>query len=185
MGVVYKRPDDPTKSGRSYREELVEYNRRPGVNPLGLLPDWRLYTNPVYAELVDTFSNKNVFILSAGWGLIDADFLTANYDITFRKIKPVEYYKIREKHDHYDDLSRLPANSTGPICFLGGKDYVSLFCRLTKGAKSERIVFYYYNGRSDNPPDAPRCRMQRFNAKKSTNWQYECAKALMQGNIAI
>lgn len=185
-GVVYKRPDDPAQSGRSYREELVKYNnRQPGDNPLGLLSACRLYRDPVYAELVDTFGTRNVFILSAGWGLIDADFLTPDYDITFRKGKHTEHYKFREKHHHYDDLSRLPANSTGPIVFLGGKDYVPLFCRLTKGAKPERIIFYYYNGRSDNPPDAPRCRLQRFETKKSTNWHYECAKALIRGDITV
>ena len=184
-GVVYKRPDDRADSGLSYREELVRYNCCPGDNPHGLLRAWMLYKNSVYAELVGTPRIRNVYILSAGWGLIDADFLTPDYDITFRKGKCDELYKFRDKHDHYDDLSRLPADSNGSIVFLGGKDYVPLFCRLTKGAKSERIVFYYYNGRSDNPPDAPGCRLQCFETKKSTNWHYECAKALMRGDIAI
>ena len=71
-GVVYKRPDDHADSGLSYREELVKYNRHPGGNSRGLLPAWKLYTNPVYAGLVDTFGIPNVFILSAGWGLIAA-----------------------------------------------------------------------------------------------------------------
>ena len=185
-GIVYKRPDDRADSGLSYREELVKYNRHPGGNPLGLLPAWRLYTNPVYAELVDTFGVPNVFILSAGWGLIAADFLTPDYDITFSSnAKGSDAYKRRRRNDVFMDLSMLPADRTGPIVFLGGKDYVPLFCRLTEGAKSERIVFYYYNGRSDNPPYAPGCRLQRFETKKSTNWQYECAKALMRGDIAI
>ena len=182
-GKVYKRPDDPSGSGLSYREELVKYNRRPGSNPLGLLPAWKLYTNPVYVELVDTYGTENVFILSAGWGLIASGFLTPDYDITFSNSAKDD--KRRCRNDAYRDLSMLPADSNGPIVFLGGKDYVPLFCCLTKGAKSERIVFYYYNGRSDNPPDAPGCRLQCFETKKSTNWHYECAKALMQGDIAI
>ena len=192
-GKIYKRPDDLTGSGLSYREELVKYNRDhqsdPAGGPYGFFPAYKLYSpryDPhIYTKLVERFGIQNVFILSAGWGLIDADFLTPNYDITFRKGKCDELYKFRDKHDHYDDLSRLPVDSNGPIVFLGGKDYVPLFCRLTKGAKSERIVFYYYNGRSDNPPDAPGCSMRRFKSKNLRNWFYECAIALIRGNITI
>ena len=184
-GIVYKRPDDRADSGLSYREELVKYNRRSGGNPLGLLPAWKLYTNPVYAELVDTFGVPNVFILSAGWGLIAADFLTPEYDITFSSAKDVDAYKRRRRNDVFMDLSMLPADRTGPIVFLGGKDYVPLFCRLTEGAKSERIVFYSYNGNSDNPPAAPGCRLLRFETSTRTNWHYGCARALIRGDVAI
>ena len=183
---VYKRPDDPAGSGRSYREELVEYNRQPGDNPRGLLRAWRLYTNPVYAELVDTYGIPNVFILSAGWGLIAADFLTPDYDITFSNtVKGNDAYKRRRRNDDYMDLPMLPADSTGPIVFLGGKDYVPLFCRLTEGVKSERIVFYRYSGNSDNPPAALGCRLLRFETSTRTNWHYECAKDLAQGKITV
>ena len=135
--IVYKRPDDPSGSGLSYREELVKYNRRrPGDNPLGLLPAWKLYTKTVYTELVDTFCVQNVFILSAGWGLITADFLTPDYDITFsNKARDEHAYKRRRRNDAFMDLSMLPADRTGPIVFLGGKDYVPLFCCLTEGAR--------------------------------------------------
>ena len=183
---VYKRPDDPADSGRSYREELVEYNRRPGDNPLGLLPAWRLYTSPVYAELVNTFCTSNVFILSAGWGLIASDFLTPDYDITFsNSAKGGDAYKRRRRNDDYRDLSMLPTDSTGSIVFLGGKDYVPLFCCLTEGAKSERIVFYRYGGNSDNPPTASGCRLLRFETSTRTNWHYDCARALIRRDITI
>ena len=185
--IVYKRPDDPSGSGLSYREELVKYNhRRPGDNPLGLLRAWELYSNPGYEKLVDTFCVRNVFILSAGWGLIPADFLTPDYDITFSSsAKGNDAYKRRRRNDAFMDLSMLPADSIGPIVFLGGKDYVSLFRRLTEDAKSERIVFYRYGGSSDNPPAAPGCRLLPFETSTRTNWHYECAKALMQGKITV
>ncbi len=185
--IIYKRPDDPSGSGLSYREELVKYNRRrPGDNPLGLLRAWELYSNPVYAELVNTFCVQNVFILSAGWGLIPADFLTPDYDITFsNKTRGDNAYKRRRRNDAFMDLSMLPADRTGSIVFLGGKDYVPLFCCLTEGAKSERIIFYRCGGNSDNPPTAPGCRLLRFETRTQTNWHYECAKALMQGKITV
>ena len=183
---VYKRPDDPADSGRSYREELVEYNRSPGDNPFDLLPAWRLYTNPAYIELVDTYGTENVFILSAGWGLIASDFLTPDYDITFsNSARGDDAYKRRRRNDVFMDLSMLPADRTGPIVFLGGKDYVPLFCRLTKGVKSERIISYCYSGNSDNPPPAPGCRRLRFETSTRTNWHYECARALIRGDVAI
>ena len=184
--IVYKRPDDRADSGLLYREELVKYNCHPGGNPLGFLPAWKIYTNPVYAELVDTFDVPNVFILSAGWGLIAADFLIPDYDITFSSnAKGGNAYKRRRRNDVFMDLSMLPADRTGPIVFLGGKDYVPLFCRLTEGAESERIVFYCYSENSDNPPVAPGCRLLRFETSTRTNWHYECARVLMRRGITI
>ena len=184
--IVYKRPDDPSGSGLSYREELVKYNYRPGGNPLGLLPAWKLYSNPVYAELVDTFGVQNVFILSAGWGLIPAGFLTPDYDITFsNNARGDNAYKRRRGNDVFKDLSMLLADRIGSIVFLGGKDYVPLFRCLTEGAKDERIIFYRYGGSSDNPPAAPECELRPFETSTRTNWHYECAKALMQGKITV
>ena len=136
----------------------------------------------VYAELVDTFSTRNVFILSAGWGLIASNFLTPDYNITF---KSNDAYELRRKNDVFMDRRMLPADRTGPIVFLGGKDYVSLFCSLTEDAKSERIVFYYRGENSDNPPDAPGCNLQPFESSNPRNWYYECATELMEGRIPI
>ena len=58
----------------------MDYNNNPAGNSLGLLPVYRLYANPVYERLVDKLGVANVYILSAGWGLIRADFLTPSYD---------------------------------------------------------------------------------------------------------
>jgi len=85
-GCTYARPDDPAGNGLTWREFLVQYNykyRRNGANPSGLLPAYQLYAPEIYRQLVARFCVHNVFILSAGWGLIRADFLTPKYDITF------------------------------------------------------------------------------------------------------
>jgi hypothetical protein len=47
---------------------LLAYNRHPDGNPLGLLPAYRLYQNPVYERVVDKLGTSHVYILSAGWG---------------------------------------------------------------------------------------------------------------------
>src|SRR4051794_2521019 len=78
----YARPDDPSDDGRTWRERLVAYNAA-ADNPLNLLPAYRLYAHDAYRALARRFGLERVFILSAGWGLIPATFLTPRYDITF------------------------------------------------------------------------------------------------------
>ena len=90
-GVTYAhaRPDDISDTGKSWRTILRECNREygadPGGNPHGLLPAWQLYQHPIYKCLAGRYGLKRLYILilSAGWGLIPADYLTPVYDITF------------------------------------------------------------------------------------------------------
>lgn len=172
--VEYQRPDDIAPSGLSWRNELVKYNktyRDTGANPLGLLPAWRLYKNSAYEHLVNQLGEDKVFILSAGWGLISAPFLTPDYDITFSG--SAEAYKCRRKQDRYADFSMLPKDASHPIHFLGGKDYVFLFLRLTAEMDAERVIHYV-----GSPPSAPNCRVRRCKTNRRTNWHYECAETL-------
>ena len=172
--VVYQCPDDVALSASSWRDVLVKYNETHGsaqTNPLGLLPAWRLYQDSTYEYLVDHLGQDNVFILSAGWGLISAAFLTPMYDITFAG--NVKDYKRRRSHERYADFSMLPEDPLLPIIFLGGKDYVPLFCRLTEGTSAERLVYHV-----GEPPCAPNCRTVRFETNRRTNWHYECARWL-------
>lgn len=184
--VIYSRPDDPAHSGISWRDILVEYNKKykdsASENPLGLLPAWKLYKNSAYGELVSAFGIENVFILSAGWGLIPAGFLTPYYDITFSaSAKGDNLCKRRYLSDRYKDLALLPKSTEKPVVFLGGKDYIPLFRSLTEGIKSLRTVFY----NSQSLPQAPGCKLCRFTTKARTNWHYRCARDLARGNIVI
>ena len=176
---LYARPDDPSGNGKSWREMLSEYNEHPRNNPLSLCPAWQLYENPAYGQLVKAFGVANVFILSAGWGLISASFLTPNYDITFSA--SAAEYKRRRKADRYRDFCMLPSDDNSEIVFLGGKDYVPLFCSLTSAVRNNKTVFY----NSAFPPDAPACRLKKFPTSTRTNWHYECAGALIEGKTVI
>ena len=182
---LYKRPDDRMDANRSYRDAVVTYDRQwrknPQDNPYGLLAAWRLYKPPVYEDLVRRFGIPRVFILSAGWGLIPADFLTPCYDITFGYA--AEKYK-RRRGDGFRDLMMLPADS-GSIVFLGGKEYRQLFCRLTEGTSAERIVFYRASAEDDQDIDLARCKSRPFRTRTRTNWHYECAQALIEEKIAV
>ena len=146
---------------------------------MGLLPAWQLYDRPVYRELVHALGAENVFILSAGWGLLSADFLTPNYDITFSTT--AERYKRRRVQDRYRDFCMLSGDRIEPVVFLGGKDYVTLFQSVTESIRRTRIIFY----NSAEAPDAPDCVCIRFETRTRTNWHYECARALIQGALDI
>lgn len=178
-GVSYARPDDLADDGTTWRQRLHQYNQSPSNNPLGLLPAWALYQNKTYGRLVDRLGMDNVYILSAGWGLLASDFLTPAYDITFSP--SADGYKRRRKTDNYDDFCMLPSDLTGPVLFFGGKDYVQLFCSLTARCPASRIVFY----NSQVRPTAPGCDLRRYRTTTRTNWHYECANALLDARIDI
>ncbi|HZU51162.1 MAG TPA: hypothetical protein VE968_04725, partial [Sphingomicrobium sp.] len=153
--VIYARPDDRADNGATWRDHIARYNATPDVNPFGLSTAYELYENETYRELVRRFGIGNTMILSAGWGLIPAGFLTPRYDITFSA--SAEPYVRRRKHEAYEDFSMLPAGASEPIVFFGGREYVPLFAKLTAAAE-RRIVFY----NSAIPPQAPGCFVRRF-----------------------
>jgi hypothetical protein len=174
---IYRRPDDPSDQGPSWRDVLLQYNKTPEQNPLGLLPAFELYENRIYGELVERFGLEKTYILSAGWGLINARFLTPYYDITFSP--SAEPYKRRRKTDNYRDLCMLPAHAHDEIIFFGGKDYLPLFCSLTSAMKTPKRVFY----NSKSIPSAPGCSLVKFETNTKTNWHYECAKAFLDSKL--
>ena len=118
-------------------------------------------------------ASHKLYILSADWGLISAGFLTPYYDITFSP--SAEAYKRRRKAVRYQDFCMLPISTDEPMAFFGGKDYVPLFCALTKLVKAQRTVFY----NSTKPPAAAGCALKRFDTRTKTNWHYECAKSFL------
>ena len=75
-GRVYARPDDMSDRGKSWRTVVHEYNDDPGDNPYAFLAAWQLYRHPTYKMLADHLGLARLYILSAGWGMISADYLT-------------------------------------------------------------------------------------------------------------
>jgi hypothetical protein len=176
---VYARPDDLSDTGPSWRQLLLAYNEQPNGNPLRLLPAYRLYKNRTYGQLVRRYGVQNVYILSAGWGLIRADFMTPHYDISFSQTADDD--KRRRKADHFADFCMLPAKIEEEIVFLGGKDYLPLFASLTNAIRASKTVFY----NSLQPPQVAGCKLERFVTSTRTNWHYECAKALIEGSLKL
>ncbi len=177
---MYARPDDISDSGVSWRQRLSEYNReyrRIGRNPYGLLPAFELYSHPIYRELVNACGPEHVFILSGGWGLIPAGYLTPHYDITFST--QAEKWKRRRKSDPFDDDCHIPEGFRGTIQLFGGKEYVKPFAELTQSIDCLKVVCY----NSIAPPAAPGCELRKYQTSQRTNWYYQCARQFINGEI--
>ena len=184
----YAHPDGPSDrtTGESWRDILEKYNeeyQKSGKNPYGLLPAWRLYRNPSYGELKKYCESKNheLYILSAGWGLIPSDYLTPQYDITFGQVDQSEKFKKRKKKDSYRDRS-LPSDLTGSIMFFGGKSYIDLFCELTAEVQSRYV---WYRKGTSGEPYIPNCKPIPYETSTKTNWHYECVNAFIEGRIRV
>ena len=175
----YARPDDPAGNELSWRQELLHYNQTPGDNPLNLLTAWQLYRPPIYQRLWRQYGPDDLYILSAGWGLIRADFLTPDYDITFSS---AHRHQRRRWQDDYADWRMLPADTDRLVVFFGSKGYVRLFCKLTAGmAPGLRYVFYNANEK----PAAPGCQLLKFDTRQKTNWYHTAARDFMDGRIGL
>jgi hypothetical protein len=173
---VYARPDDLAGAGQTWRQFVSDYNQR-AENPLALLPAYQLYENPVYQRLVTKFGISNVLVLSAGWGLVNAEFLLPDYDITFSASAPS--FKRRRKSDVYKDFVMLP-QSPDCIAFIGGKDYLPLFVSLSKDVAAQKIVFF---NSSTAPSLPPGYVALRYLTTTRTNWHYGCANDLIYGHL--
>ena len=176
----YARPDDVSDTGVPWRQRLSEYNReyrRSGRNPYGLLPAYELYSNSIYRELVNRFGVERVFILSAGWGLISAEYLTPQYDITFSP--SAERWKRRGKRERYIDECHLPNDFKGTLEYFGGKEYAGAFAELTSSLNCRKVIRY----NSVAPPFAPGCELKRYQSRAKTNWYYPCARAYIDGTL--
>ncbi len=177
---VYACPDGPSDAGPSWRHQLVRYNEEhANDNPLGLYSARWLYNNKAYQRLVGHLGERKVYILSAGWGLIRADFLTPYYDITFAVKKKEDAYKLRAEEDRYSDFQLPPHLTDEEILFFGGKNYRPLFCALTRAVTAKRTVFY----NSAVPPPADGCTLRPFLTTGKTNWHYKCVKAFVEHGI--
>lgn len=169
------RPDDLAAGGRSYRDVLEQYNREQyASNPWGLLPAWYLYARDEYGALVRALGAGNVFILSAGWGLVAAEYLLPYYDITFSQ-RADQYKRRRDRDRGYRDFSMLPPQTPHHVYFFGGTAYVSLFCRLTENV-CRRTVFL----KSKLLPKGITCRAVRYKTRISTVWHYNCVRQFVE-----
>ena len=177
--IAYRRPDDRADGIQTFRDALVAYNATPDDNPLGLLPASRLYEDDAYRALAEGVGAENVFILSAGWGLIESDFLTPSYDITFSN--GVATYKRRRPRDSYNDFRRLPSEGVNRLVFAGGPDYIPLFLELTEGTEAQRVVYHH----ASRVPLAADAEFVPVESDDANDWHLQWARDYADGKVTL
>lgn len=176
-GVIHAHPDGPSDiPGRTWRDRVVDLNRA-NTAETGLLTAGALYTPAAYASLIRFVGSERLYILSAGWGLVRADFRLPDYDITFSA--SADAHRRRRRTQAFADFNHLAGQPAEDTLFLGGKDYLPLFLRLTASVPGRRGL--YYNAAT--PPHAPGCAVWRYVTPQRTNWHYRCAADIVRGAL--
>ena len=192
------RPDDLCEQEMlTWHEKLRRYNQEQKQdNPYNLSRAAALYTpaqpfSDVYRELADRYEWKNVFILSAGWGLIAADYLIPQYNITFsRQAKKggCTYTWVNPK-SACEDVSRitnhLASTSLSPneeIHFFCGLDYLGLCYALTKHLPGLKVI-HFKSSKLDSggglKRDSSFCYEKYGGPEKDRTWPYRAATDFM------
>ena len=179
-GALCFLPDDPVPGyPYTWRQGLVAYNRI-GKNPDGLCRAGDLYEQPAYGQLVEACGWEDTYILSAGWGLVRADYFLPWYDITFSaRAAPGQR---RRRADRYHDFNQLAGADLDPeerIYFFGGKDYLPLYYQLTRGLPGQKVI--YHTAKSLRRQEGYRYIEY---GKSFTNWHYRCVKDFVAGRVA-
>ena len=160
----------------------LTYNHK-GLNQLNFYKAADLYSPSIYRLLVDTYGRDDIFILSAGWGLIKSDYLIPSYDITFSANSKIHDSKKRKKKEQYNDFNYLSGltNKNDNIYFFGGLDYLHLYYNLTINIPERKVIYYI-------SMNIPKIRgyeyIQYPNPKgRKQNWHYSCVKDFINGNL--
>ncbi len=180
-------PDDVIgPEAGTWRQALVEYNRQyrlDGANPFSLLPAGCLYKHKVYQSLVGAYGSPNVYILSAGWGLIRSDYLLPDYNITFSKQGKVPEHAQRERNqdkfwhgvNHLLDAGLQPEE---PIHFFGGKSYLPLYYQLANPLVGRKVI--HYMGKMRDADRRIGYEYEVHTGRENMNWQYGAADLFIQ-----
>jgi hypothetical protein len=179
-GILHAHPDSLVdemsgKPGETWRDRVIAANAGGTTTRGALLPVWQLYTPSAYGRLKAAFGDDGLFILSAGWGLVRADYRLPAYDITF-SVAAGRCFR-RRSGQRFLDFNALAETWRDDTVFLGGRSYLPLFLLLTQDIAGRRLVIH----NSDRAPSAPGCSLQRFRTRRRTNWHYTCAEALAAG----
>jgi hypothetical protein len=170
--------NDITSLDKMTWRNLIELNSI--QNFLNLRPAYDLYDKnynrmDVYTALFKAFQDK-FYILSAGWGLINAEFKIPSYDITFSQGQNIDPQIIRLEGDHYNDFNELSKKeSNEDIVFIGSPSYLPSFYKLTKSLSNRRkIIFWKKSGTpSEFPAPDKTYEFIKYQSNNNIAWHYE------------
>jgi hypothetical protein len=187
---TYHGLDDKIRNeNRTWRELTVNGQNDPSLN---LIKAYHLYKpkafSSIYENLYKKF-NHSFYILSAGWGIIRADFRIPAYNITFSTAPSVPKYAQRSVDDVWPDINHLKEDvdnekyaPDSKIILFAGKDYLPYFRRMTKSIPKKKLIVLYYE---KNPAEKEgffyNCKYDGFRylyyktTENPRNWHYKAA----------
>jgi len=187
-----KRPwDQISGSNKTWTDCVKAYNEAGGAMPgeyiklnIGteenrqLMQCGNLYKPPVYGELMSACGLRNVYILSAGWGLVRADKFIPKYDVTFSQLGDISVRIAATDRLQCASLSdEIPDN--GEINLFISRVYAPYWSRLYRGA-GQRTVLHWRLGQE--LPDGQYGTVIKHDCgKQGTNWQYTAARQFISG----
>jgi hypothetical protein len=180
---MYFHPDDLVPNEDITWRELV---RQQGLNN-NLQLAHELYRPSIYNSLFQNYGN-DLFIISAGWGIIRADYRLPKYNVTFSNTNIIPNYARRNHGDIFHDCNHLEGiEANERIIVIAGSDYVLPFCQLTEDLPNEKIIIYKNQNLLNNNPylDNNNFQFQNYQTNRRTNWHYEFAERLMKNEIEI
>jgi hypothetical protein len=128
---TYYRPDDPIPGeNRTWRDLVLNGQSDPALD---LVPAYCLYSRDIYRDLYRKFGNR-FYILSAGWGIIRADFKIPAYDIAYSEFSNVLNH-LKE------DSAKFDSNSE--IILFAGRYYLPPFRCMTKTIPFKKTITLY------------------------------------------
>jgi hypothetical protein len=137
-----------------------------------------LYEHPVYGELMVARGLRNVYILSAGWGLVRADKFIPNYDVTFSQHGDISVRIAATDRLQCASLSdEIPDN--GEINLFISRAYAPYWSHLYGGAAQRTVLHWRL---SQELPDGQYGTVIKHDCgKQVTNWQYTAARQFIAG----
>jgi hypothetical protein len=179
-GVIFYKPDDRIPGeNKTWRDLVLEQNEP------DLVPAYELYSRDIYRDLYHEFGNY-FYILSAGWGIIRADFKIPAYDITYSTDKKIPGFVKRINNQNWNDINHLQEDakkfdSNSEIILFAGSDYAPRFCDMTQYIKCTKKILY---------KSLKLIRQQGFiyeyyKTKINTNWFYKAAQDFLDNYTKI
>lgn len=175
-------PDDLVPNENFTWRELVAQQE----NRDDLLSSYILYKPNIYNVLYQHYGN-DLFIFSAGWGIVRADYKLPKYNITFSTKNNIPPYAKRNNNffDDFNQLEEIDENER--ILFIAGKDYVFPFCELTEHLPNEKIIIYKSHDVLNNNQylNNNNFIFRQYQTNTRTNWHYEYAKRLITNEVEL
>jgi hypothetical protein len=161
-------------SQKSWREYLIEHQ-----NDKNLKKAYKLYSRKEYISLYDKFKDS-LYILSAGWGLVSAEFKLPIYDVTFSS-KSGSTNK-RDKGIKFNDFNQLEISDNEDIVFIGSGNYLPLFYSLTFNLPNRKLIFFFGKGNNLPQPmvNQNTFKFINFQSLNNRSWYYELANLLCE-----